>query len=138
MGPIIKKDIVCMFFSPIPTPSQVLVSFALGTFIKTTLLFLLNFFVFFYIIHVTDPIYNSLKFESTIKVINEKKYDITRFSFLEYCHLWYFFLLTKTKGLFPSSVPVCKFSWNLTDPYWIITNHPITQWPTPNPRIVLN
>ena len=38
---------VCMFFPPIPPPSQVLVSFALTTSFKTSLLSLLYFSVFF-------------------------------------------------------------------------------------------
>ena len=59
------QEINCLyvFFPPIPPPSQVLVSFALSTFIKTTLLFLFNLSGFFYIMKVTDPISNSLKLE---------------------------------------------------------------------------
>ena len=71
-------------------------------------------YVFFYIMKVTDPLSNSLKFEETIKSINEEKFDITRFSLLQYCHLYFFwfFLLRKTKGLLHNKKFIVPFSMN--------------------------
>ena len=41
------QEIICLYvFSPDPTPSQVPVTFALAYYIKTSLLSILNFFVF--------------------------------------------------------------------------------------------